>query len=90
MCIRDRFTTAYIALGKQQGLLSVYIVYNNLQGFWQTTRLTECLHSLQQPTKLLANNIGLQVYSSLMAPGKQQGLLSIYMVYNSLQQSLHG
>ena len=25
-----------------------------------------------------------------MAPGKQQGLLSIYMVYNSLQQSLHG
>ena len=38
----------------------------------------------------MANNNGLQVYSSLMAPGKQQGLLSIYMVYNSLQQSLHG
>ena len=80
------FTTIYIALGKQQGLQSVYIVYNSLHSSWQTARLAEHLHSLQQSTKLLANK-GLQVYSSLIALGKQQGLLSISMVYNSLQQS---
>ena len=50
---------------------SVYIVYNNLQGSWQTMRLTECLHSLQQSTGLMANN---EAYS-------------VYIVYNNLQGS---